>query len=197
VRGVAGQEDPPGPEAVRDAMVEGKAGSVAGLADGRGAGHVAVDHRLGVRDRRLVPGAVVTEEQPLPPVRKRHGPEPVGVEEHRKLAGVVGPALHERVHHGPAPRVVAALERDTQRLAQAAVDAVTRHQEAGPDRRVTHLRPHTVRILAREPERRSSLHRRLEPLLQERLQIALAQADRRRERAVDAAEVKASDLPSL
>jgi hypothetical protein len=59
------------------------------------------------------------------------------VQENGELARPTGRALDRHVHHRPTAGVVATVERDPERLAQAALDPVAGHQEAGAD----HLRP--------------------------------------------------------
>jgi hypothetical protein len=118
------------------------------------------------------------------------------VEEHRDLARPVGPALDVRVHDRPATGIVAALERNPERLPEAAVHAVARDEEARAELLGPHPRQHALVVLAHQLYRLAPLHRSLEMLAQELLELTLAQADGGRERAVDPGEVEPRDLPA-
>src|SRR5919108_5029268 len=127
-------------------------------------------------------------------VRERHRPEPLVVEEYGDLAPPVGPAFDVRVHDRPAAGIVAAVERDPERLAQAAVHAVARHQEARPHLLGADPGDDAVLVLPDELDRPAALHLPAEVIAKQAFELTLAQAHGGRERAVDPPEVEARYL---
>jgi hypothetical protein len=76
------------------------------------------------------------------------------------------------------------------------VYAVARHEEAGLDRLGADVGHHAVVVLGYKPGRGPPLDRRVEALLEQRVQIALGQADPGGKGTVDAGEVEPSHLPA-